>query len=144
MLSSSGERSSTLVPSTSTALMSSSSSSPCMLVIAVSLRSRLCNSGQASTGASVVTAVPLVLFAASARRIPLTMLGLLQFLTPTLQFLCGVLVFQEPMSAERWIGFALVWVALMCMSFDALRRLRTGEQLHDSDEAVVAATADLG
>ena len=92
----------------------------------------------------VVTAVPLVLFAASARRIPLTMLGLLQFLTPTLQFLCGVLVFQEPMSAERWIGFALVWVALMCMSFDALRRLRTGEQLHDSDEAVVAATADLG
>ena len=92
----------------------------------------------------VVTAVPLVLFAASARRIPLTMVGLLQYLTPTLQFLCGVLVFHEPMSAERWAGFALVWVALMCMSFDAVRGLRSGEHLLDSDEAVVAAAAELG
>ena len=92
----------------------------------------------------LVTAVPLVFFAASARRIPLTMLGLLQYLTPTLQFLCGVFVFQEPMSSSRWVGFALVWVALMCMSFDAVRSLRSGEQVHDSDEAVVAAAADLG
>jgi len=92
----------------------------------------------------VVTAVPLVLFAASARRIPLTMLGLLQYLTPTLQFLCGVFIFAEPMSAERWAGFALVWAALMCMSVDAVGRLRAGERLQDSDEAVVAATPDLG
>jgi len=92
----------------------------------------------------VVTAVPLVLFAASARRIPLTMLGLLQYLTPMLQFLCGVFVFAEPMSAERWVGFALVWAALMCMSVDAVGRLRAGERLQDSDEAVVAATPDLG
>lgn len=92
----------------------------------------------------VVTAVPLVLFAASARRIPLTMLGLLQYLTPTLQFLCGVFVFGEPMSVERWVGFALVWVALMCMSIDAVGRLRAGERLQDSEEAVVAATPDLG
>lgn len=92
----------------------------------------------------VVTAVPLVLFAASARRVPLTMLGLLQYLTPTLQFLCGVLVFKESMSAERWVGFGLVWAALTCMSFDAVHRQRSGERLHDSDEAVAAATAELG
>ena len=92
----------------------------------------------------VVTAVPLVLFAASARRIPLTMLGLLQYLTPTLQFLCGVLIFDEPMSATRWVGFGLVWAALTCMSVDAVGRLRAGERLQDSDEAVVAATPDLG
>lgn len=96
----------------------------------------------ATTG--LVTAVPLVLFAASARRIPLTMLGLLQYLTPTLQFLCAVFIFNEPMPAERWVGFALVWAALMCMSADAVSRLRSGEQLQDSDEAVVAATPDLG
>ena len=92
----------------------------------------------------VVTAVPLVLFAASARRIPLTMLGLLQYLTPTLQFLCGVLIFDEPMSATRWVGFGLVWAALTFMSVDAVGRLRAGERLQDSDEAVVAATPDLG
>ena len=96
----------------------------------------------ATTG--VVTAVPLVLFAASARRIPLTMLGLLQYLTPTLQFLCGVFIFDESMPAERWAGFALVWVALMCMSFDAVRQLRANAALQESDEAVAAATPELG
>jgi chloramphenicol-sensitive protein RarD len=96
----------------------------------------------ATTG--VVTAVPLVLFAASARRIPLTMLGLLQYLTPSLQFLCGVLVFHESMPAERWAGFALVWIALVCMSFDAVRQLRSGVARAASDEVVVAAAAELG
>jgi chloramphenicol-sensitive protein RarD len=96
----------------------------------------------ATTG--VVTAVPLVLFAASARRIPLTMLGLLQYITPTLQFLCGVFIFDESMPAERWAGFALVWVALMCMSFDAVRQLRANAALDESEEAVVAAAPELG
>ena len=97
----------------------------------------------ATTG--IVTAVPLVLFAASARRIPLTMLGLLQYLTPTLQFLCGVFVFHESMPAERWAGFALVWFALMCMSADALRQLRGGTTSPSPvDEAVAAATPELG
>lgn len=98
----------------------------------------------ATTG--VVTAVPLVLFAASARRIPLTMLGLLQYLTPTLQFLCGAFVFDESMPAERWAGFALVWVALMFMSADALRQLRGGHGSTPSptDEALAAATPELG
>ncbi len=68
----------------------------------------------------VVTAVPLLLFGTAARRIPLSLLGLLQYLTPTLQLLCGVLVFHEPMPAERLVGFVLVWVALGVLAVDAL------------------------
>jgi len=76
-------------------------------------------------GLGVVTAVPLLLFATAARRIPLSLLGLLQYLTPTLQLLCGVVIFDEPMPAERVAGFALVWVALILLGTDAVRTLRS-------------------
>ncbi len=72
----------------------------------------------------VVTAVPLLLFGTAARRIPLSLLGLLQYLTPTMQLLVGVAVFHEPMPAERLAGFVLVWVALVLLGTDALRTLR--------------------
>lgn len=72
----------------------------------------------------VVTAVPLLLFGSAARRIPLSLLGLLQYLTPTLQLLCGVLVFDEPMPPERLAGFVLVWVALTLLAVDALSMRR--------------------
>ena len=68
----------------------------------------------------VVTAVPLLLFAAAARRIPLTTVGLLQFITPVLQLICGVALLGEHMSTERWVGFAIVWVALLVLSVDML------------------------
>lgn len=68
--------------------------------------------------AGVVTAVPLLFFAAAARRLPLTLIGLAQYLTPLLQFILGVTVLAEPMPLERWIGFALVWVALLVLSVD--------------------------
>jgi chloramphenicol-sensitive protein RarD len=68
-----------------------------------------------------VTAVPLLLFGAAARRIPLTTLGTLQYLAPTLQFLLGVVVYGEVMPAARWIGFGLVWVALVIFTVDLLR-----------------------
>jgi chloramphenicol-sensitive protein RarD len=68
----------------------------------------------------VVTAVPLLLFATAARRIPLSLLGLLQYLTPTLQLLCGLVVFHEPMPPERLVGFMLVWAALGVLAADAL------------------------
>lgn len=71
-----------------------------------------------------VTAVPLLLFAAAAQRLPLVTLGLLQYLTPSMQLVWGVLVDHEPMSATRWTGFALIWVALAVFSGDALRRAR--------------------
>lgn len=74
--------------------------------------------------AGVVTAVPLLLFAAGARRVSLTTVGLLQFVAPILQFLIGWLVLQEPMPLERWIGFALVWVALIVLTVDSLLHAR--------------------
>ena len=74
----------------------------------------------------VVTAVPLLLFGTAASRIPLSLLGLLQYLTPTMQLLCGVVVFHEPMPPERLAGFVLVWVALVLLGADALRTLRRG------------------
>jgi chloramphenicol-sensitive protein RarD len=71
--------------------------------------------------AGVVTAVPLIFFAAAARRVPLSVLGLLQYLTPVLQFLLGVLLYDEPMPASRLVGFTLIWAALAILTFDSLR-----------------------
>ena len=76
-------------------------------------------------GGGVVTAVPLILFGAAAIRIPLTTVGLLQYMTPTLHFLIGVLVYSEPMPASRLAGFALVWVALAVLTVGAVRSART-------------------
>jgi chloramphenicol-sensitive protein RarD len=64
-------------------------------------------------GAGVVTTVPLLLFTLAARRIPLTMIGLMQYITPTMQFLLGVLVFKEPFSHTQLISFGIVWLALI-------------------------------
>ena len=68
--------------------------------------------------AGIVTAVPLLLFAAGARRLPLTYMGLTQYLAPILQFLFGVFLLHEEMPQARWIGFALVWVALIVLTID--------------------------
>ena len=70
--------------------------------------------------AGVATAVPLLLFAAGARRIDLTVIGMIQFLTPVLQFLIGVAVLHEPMPPERWVGFFLVWTAIAVFVTDLL------------------------
>ncbi|MDF2664246.1 MAG: putative permease [Microbacterium sp.] len=70
--------------------------------------------------AGAVTAVPLLLFASGARRVPLTVIGLLQFVAPIIQFAIGVWVLGEPMTVERWIGFGLVWVALIVLSADSI------------------------
>jgi chloramphenicol-sensitive protein RarD len=75
-------------------------------------------------GAGVVTALPLLAFGAAAIRIPLSSLGLLQYLTPILQFLLGVLVFDEVLSPVGWFGFVLIWWALLVFSTDALRSAR--------------------
>lgn len=72
----------------------------------------------------VATAIPLLLFAAAARRIPLSTIGLLQFMTPVMQLLCGVLVLGETMSAGRWVGFGLVWIALVVLTADSLAQAR--------------------
>jgi len=71
--------------------------------------------------AGPVTALPLLLFAACVTRVPLTTVGLLQYLTPVLQFLIGWLALGERMPTTRWVGFALVWTALVVLTWDALR-----------------------
>lgn len=70
--------------------------------------------------AGPVTAVPLLLFAAAARRIPLVTVGLIQFVTPVLQLLCGVFLLHEAVSGGLWVGFGIVWVALMLLTIDSL------------------------
>jgi len=77
--------------------------------------------------AGPVTAIPLLLFGAAARRLPLSTVGLLQYLAPVLQFGLGVLLFHEPMPAPRLAGFALVWLALAVFTVEGLghsRRVR--------------------
>lgn len=78
-------------------------------------------------GAGAVTTLPLLLFAAAAQRIPLSMIGVLQYITPTLQFLLGVLVFREPFSERQLLGFGLVWAALIIFAAEQLlaRRVRS-------------------
>lgn len=88
----------------------------------------------------VATAIPLLLFAAAAKRVPLTTIGLLQFVTPVMQLLCGVVVLGETMSAGRWVGFALVWVALGVLTVDTLQAANRGRR--DRKAARLATPAE--
>ncbi|MFG2139286.1 EamA family transporter RarD [Streptomyces sp. NPDC048650] len=75
-------------------------------------------------GCGIATAVPLICFGASAVRLPLVTIGMMQYLAPTFQFALGLTVFHEEMPPERWAGFALVWLALCLLTWDALRTAR--------------------
>jgi chloramphenicol-sensitive protein RarD len=92
-------------------------------------------------GLGVITVVPLALFGAAARRIPLSLLGLLQYLTPTLQLVCGVAVLGEPLPPERLAGFVLVWVALAVLTFDVLGSARRLDRDEPEDPVAVAEAA---
>jgi len=78
--------------------------------------------------AGVVTAIPLLLFAAASRRLPLIFMGFIQYFAPFIQFLVGVFILQEPMPPERWIGFGLVWLALLVLTFDLMRSARSARR----------------
>ncbi|KAA3659393.1 MAG: EamA family transporter RarD [Chloroflexi bacterium] len=71
-----------------------------------------------------VTAVPLLLFAAGARRINLSTLGILQYIAPTIQFLLGIFLYNEPFTIQRFIGFSLIWLALLVYSVEGVRNGR--------------------
>jgi chloramphenicol-sensitive protein RarD len=77
----------------------------------------------------LVTAIPLLFFGAAASRVPLTTLGLLQYLAPTMQFLIGVVVFDEALGIAKVIGFGLVWVALAVLTTDLMTSRRRGQRL---------------
>ncbi|WSB98403.1 EamA family transporter RarD [Streptomyces scopuliridis] len=98
----------------------------------------------AATG--VVTALPLICFGAAAIRVPLSTLGLLQYLAPVFQFVLGITYFHEAMPPERWAGFSLVWLALVILTWDALRNARRtrSEALRLTAEAAAATTAASG
>ena len=75
--------------------------------------------------AGAITAIPLLLFNGSTNRLPFTTIGLLQYITPTLQFCIGVWVLNEDMPTARWIGFLIIWVALMALTLDLIKSSRT-------------------
>jgi len=80
----------------------------------------------------VVTAIPLLLFSDGAKRINLTTIGILQYITPTLQFLLGALLFKEPFDEKRLLGFALIWIALIIFTTEMViwSRSKTMETTH--------------
>lgn len=91
----------------------------------------------------IMTALPLLLFADSANRIPLTALGILQYITPVLQFLVGLLIYHEPLPLAELVGFALVWLAIVIFTWDAMRRTRrTRPEPLANDAAAAALTLD--
>ncbi len=102
--------------------------------------------GEAGTGhlllllaSGVATAVPLLLFAAAARRIPLSTVGLLQYVTPLMQLALGVFVFHEPMPPARLAGFAIVWAALAVFTVDSLRTARAVGRRAAAERVAAAA-----
>jgi chloramphenicol-sensitive protein RarD len=82
----------------------------------------------------VATATPLILFAAAARRIPLVYLGLVQYLTPIMQLIIGVVLLNEPMPPQRWVGFGIVWLALAILTVDVFRHRYSSQGNRWKDE----------
>ena len=104
-----------------------------LMIILIALRgghADLIQDGPGTTALLVmlgpVTAIPLIAFGAAATRIPLSSLGLMQFLTPILQFIMGITIFHESMTTGRWLGFIIVWLALGLFGFDLIRHSRSG------------------
>lgn len=81
--------------------------------------------------AGAVTAIPLLMFGYAAIRVPYSTMGLLQYFSPTVQFLCGYLLLGEAMTQGRWIGFSIIWAALVIFSIDAIRH---SERFAQSEE----------
>ncbi len=90
-------------------------------------------------GTGVVTGIPLLMFGAAATRLSLTTIGMLQYLGPILQFIFGLTIFGEQMTTSRWIGFVIVWSALVIFTFDAMHTRRRSKQA--VDECAAESTA---
>lgn len=85
--------------------------------------------------AGVVTAVPLIFFGYAAQKLPLTTLGILQYLGPTLQFIFALVVFHEPMPTARWIGFFLVWIAIVLATIGTARQSKSARKLQQAAQS---------
>ncbi|GAB3588241.1 EamA family transporter RarD [Calidifontibacter terrae] len=91
----------------------------------------------ASSG--IATAIPLLLFAAAASRVPLVTIGLLQFVTPILQLICAVAFLHEHLSNGRWIGFGIVWLALVVLTLDSVTNSRSRRLARAAQEAAACS-----
>ena len=87
----------------------------------------------------VITALPLILFSGAARRLPLSVVGMLQYVAPVMQFLLALLVFHEEMPPERWAGFGLIWAALVLLSVDMVRGVRASARPRRRRDSVAAS-----
>jgi chloramphenicol-sensitive protein RarD len=88
-------------------------------------------------GAGVITAVPLLFFAAASRRLPLVYMGFIQYFAPFIQFLVGVAILHEAMPPERWVGFSIVWLALLILTVDMIVAARSGRRQIELDVATI-------
>lgn len=104
-----------------------------MIVLAVSGTDTLGTNGAGHfwllAASGIITAVPLLFFGASARRLPMTTIGLLQYFAPVLQFIVALAVFKEAMTTDRWIGFGVVWLALLVLTVDMLVAARKNSMI---------------
>ncbi len=119
---------------------------PAVAVLAVLHAQGEGTAGEAGTGhlllllsSGVATAVPLLLFAGATRRIPLSTVGLLQYVTPLMQLAIGVFVYEEPMPPARLAGFVIVWVALAVFTADSLHTARAGARRRAAEAAPAPA-----
>lgn len=87
--------------------------------------------------AGIVTAVPLIMFGAGARRLPLTAIGLIQYSTPVFTFLLAVFVLHEPMPPVRWVGFFIIWAALIVLTADMLRHGNANRLARAAEELTI-------
>jgi chloramphenicol-sensitive protein RarD len=104
-----------------------------MLVLAANGQMTVLNNGGAHfwwmAASGIITAVPLLLFGASARRLPMTTIGLLQYFAPVLQFVIAITALHEQMGLDRWIGFGIVWAALVVLTVDMLRSYKQNSDM---------------
>jgi chloramphenicol-sensitive protein RarD len=88
-------------------------------------------------GTGVITAVPLLFFAAASRRLPLVYMGFIQYFAPFIQFIVGVAILHEAMPPERWVGFGIVWLALLILTIDMIVAARKGRREVELDVATI-------
>jgi chloramphenicol-sensitive protein RarD len=75
-------------------------------------------------GAGLTTTIPLLMFSSATQRIPLSLIGILQYISPTLQFLLGVFVYREPFPMTQFLGYSVVWIALIVFALEGYSAYR--------------------
>jgi chloramphenicol-sensitive protein RarD len=93
--------------------------------------------------AGPVTILPLLAFASAANRLPLSVVGMLQYITPTIIFVLGITLYQDELAAGEWLGFIAIWVALGIFSINVLRNQKTPQKNTSIDPEAISSSADL-